>query len=785
MKNKSTLSNRTQIKPLASALATGGLILLAGLFFYTTSSIPEISGVINDYAKVTSVSGDDVTVDDASNFTVGDKVLIIQMKGAVISEVDDTTYGDVTSWGSAGEYEFNYIKAKNSNDLTLNHELCKTYDPSHTVQLVRVPEYDSVRITGELNPAPWDGTKGGVLALAANYKVRVAADLVASAKGFEGGSFNGSARGRSLTYTCALGSGMGGAKGEGIVEVALTGCRGKLANGGGGGNDHNGGGGGGGNYGEGGMGGDGWKSNSAGNLSDLDKGGRGGLSLQNLYEDGVPRLFMGGGGGGGHQNNGASFPGGTGGGIIMVISPVVHMETAQAVNASGEDAQDITINDGSSGGGGGGSILLDVDRVINPDLLTLSVSGGDGADIRTADQHGPGGGGGGGIINSTTLLSDSIVYEVNGGVAGLFISTRSSHVYHNTPHGASSGADGAILHNLVIQKCSNPPTIDLNGSDSGTDYDTEFYPAGPDQEFILGEVAISDDDDTEMGSATIEIINPVDGSDEYLRMGDSFDENGNISANRGGDGHSISLVGQAPIADYLNAIKSIVYNDTSATYDDQPRMISVEVDDGGATSNSAMVTLNFSNTEFPVEWLYFQVEAAGSAAKLEWGTAIETNSHYFDVERSFDGKQFDPIGQVQAAGNSSTVKDYQFSDPNVLEAEGNEVIYRLRQVDMDGQFEYSSLVSLNMEDLKSESTQLKVANPVTGGSMQISLINTPESGGKLSLYSVNGQLIKSQRVSQSNLQQINIEVGTLNSGIYILNYKFGQRQISKKIKIQN
>ena len=155
------------------------------------------------------------------------------------------------------------------------------------------------------------------------------------------------------------------------------------------------------------------------------------------------------------------------------------------------------------------------------------------------------------------------------------------------------------------------------------------------------------------------------------------------------------------------------------------------------------------------------------------------------MERSFDGKQFDPIGQVQAAGNSSTVKDYQFSDPNVLEAEGNEVIYRLRQVDMDGQFEYSSLVSLNMEDLKSESTQLKVANPVTGGSMQISLINTPESGGKLSLYSVNGQLIKSQRVSQSNLQQINIEVGTLNTGIYILNYKFGQRQISKKIKIQN
>lgn len=109
---------------------------------------------------------------------------------------------------------------------------------------------------------------------------------------------------------------------------------------------------------------------------------------------------------------------------------------------------------------------------------------------------------------------------------------------------------------------------------------------------------------------------------------------------------------------------------------------------------------------FPVEWLDFKVEQKGVDAVLTWSTAQELNSDYFDVERSLDQTTFEMIGTVQAAGTTTEISEYTYTDP-IITAQSNPVLfYRLRQVDLDGKFDYSNVVELQM--VKTEQVLLLV-----------------------------------------------------------------------------
>ncbi|MEO1384983.1 MAG: hypothetical protein AAFV78_17310, partial [Bacteroidota bacterium] len=356
LKTTPNLVSNQKVTRLRRITVTALLAVIMMTSYQLQNNVEQISGIVNSYAKVTAVGNNYLDLADASEFQVGDKVLIIQMKGATIVTANDSTFGNVTSWGNAGNYEFGKIVSKSGNRINFVHKICKAYDPAHAVQAVKVPVYKKVDIVGTLTASPWDGEKGGIVAIWASGRVKLKKDIDVSAIGFRGGQFNGRAKGGEMTYTCTIESGKGGRKGEGIVEIPNTGCMGKQATGGGGGNNHNAGGGGGGNFGTGGIGGHGWLSNNPSRRSDLDKGGRGGLSLSELYNEGITKLFLGGGGGGGHQNNGAAFRGGNGGGIAIIKGKKLVVEEGRTINASGEDAQDIRINDGASGGGAGGTI---------------------------------------------------------------------------------------------------------------------------------------------------------------------------------------------------------------------------------------------------------------------------------------------------------------------------------------------------------------------------------------------------------------------------------------------
>lgn len=91
----------------------------------------------------------------------------------------------------------------------------------------------------------------------------------------------------------------------------------------------------------------------------------------------------------------------------------------------------------------------------------------------------------------------------------------------------------------------------------------------------------------------------------------------------------------------------------------------------------------------PIELIGFNGRANGSVNDLFWTTASEHNSDRFEVLRSHDGRSFEPIGTVAAAGESVAAVDYRFTDQ--APHNGTEY-YRLRVIDRDGADELSEVV---------------------------------------------------------------------------------------------
>src|SRR6478609_5296014 len=236
------------------------------LLFFTLIFSPcwsQISGVVNLYVKVTVVQADcgHITVASSTGYAPGDRVLLMQMKGATIVTANGSTYGNITALNNAGGYEFNYIDGISGNDIFLRYNLTHTYDAANgCVQLINVPVYLDVTIDPPgLTASPWDGSVGGVVAIEVAGTLTLNAGISTTGLGFRGGVVS------PMTYTAcnateyvlAASSPKAGGKGEGIAVTAtgMESGRGKQATGGGGGMSNNSGAGGGSNAGAGGAGG--------------------------------------------------------------------------------------------------------------------------------------------------------------------------------------------------------------------------------------------------------------------------------------------------------------------------------------------------------------------------------------------------------------------------------------------------------------------------------------------------------------------------------------------------
>lgn len=447
-----------------------------------TKAQTDISGIINTYYKVTAIapgtingnSYSGITLQSITGLAKGDKILIIQMKGAVIDETNSASFGNINNIGNAGKYEFSSICGFLNNTIVLSNQLLNTYDAA-LVQIVRVPVYDDARVTATLLAQDWSPATGlgGVLAFEVNGTLALNANVSADSAGFRGGAMvqmNGNCNAFGLSpvtnYHLAFSTTTvsGAKKGEGISEY-ISGkeyARGKQANGGGGGNALNAGGAGGGNYAAGGLGG--IKNGSGCNTS--NPGGEAGLALNTFgYSLANNRIFLGGGGGAGHDNNLASTSGGHGGGIVIITCNTLE---ANGYTISANGSQGIFTSrtdppfvpneangDGAGGGGAGGLVILNTTNYTGNLFVNARGANGDNAGF-LAQCVGPGGGGGGGFIWSKNVLPVTVTTNVSGGAPGIIKNSSSNPPCELTPNGATAGSTGNVQSGFVAPQGSTP-----------------------------------------------------------------------------------------------------------------------------------------------------------------------------------------------------------------------------------------------------------------------------------------------------------------------------------------
>lgn len=97
-----------------------------------------------------------------------------------------------------------------------------------------------------------------------------------------------------------------------------------------------------------------------------------------------------------------------------------------------------------------------------------------------------------------------------------------------------------------------------------------------------------------------------------------------------------------------------------------------------------------ADSPLPVTWGPFDARWEGEGVALRWTTIQEINNDHFEIERSEDGIEFYPIGYQQGQGNSSTQNQYRYFDSEASKSRYH--YYRIKQVDFDGQFDFSKVV---------------------------------------------------------------------------------------------
>ena len=81
----------------------------------------------------------------------------------------------------------------------------------------------------------------------------------------------------------------------------------------------------------------------------------------------------------------------------------------------------------------------------------------------------------------------------------------------------------------------------------------------------------------------------------------------------------------------------------------------------------------------------FRAEPGKNMVILKWSSLSEVNCKEFVIERSMDRTSFTKVvGTVDAVGNSSDRKDYEFQDNTVFKTTGNTFFYRIRIVEQGG-----------------------------------------------------------------------------------------------------
>lgn len=141
--------------------------------------------------------------------------------------------------------------------------------------------------------------------------------------------------------------------------------------------------------------------------------------------------------------------------------------------------------------------------------------------------------------------------------------------------------------------------------------------------------------------------------------------------------------------------------------------------------------------QIPVQLSSFIANVSGRDVQLIWTTATEINALSFEIEKNIDGV-WRTIGSVKAAGNSTEIRDYSYSDKNL---NSGKYSYRLRMVDFDGSYDYSKIVEAEVGIPMEFSLSQNYPNPFNP-STTVNFAVPFDSKVTVQIFAVTGELVE-------------------------------------------
>ncbi len=172
-----------------------------------------------------------------------------------------------------------------------------------------------------------------------------------------------------------------------------------------------------------------------------------------------------------------------------------------------------------------------------------------------------------------------------------------------------------------------------------------------------------------------------------------------------------------------------------------------------------------SGTALPVELTRFEALADGPAVVLSWSTASETNNAGFEIQ--IRNSDWQVLGFVEGHGTTLEPQSYTFRIEDLLPGRH---VFRLKQIDFDGAFEYSPEVEVAVELVEAFYLSAVYPNPFNPRA-QFTLMVRQEQSVRVAVYNVQGRrvaLLHEGSIAAGTHHRFVFQGAALPSGLYLI-----------------
>jgi hypothetical protein len=201
-------------------------------------------------------------------------------------------------------------------------------------------------------------------------------------------------------------------------------------------------------------------------------------------------------------------------------------------------------------------------------------------------------------------------------------------------------------------------------------------------------------------------------------------------------------------------------------------------------ASRGIAVLTVTGSVIPVELVSFTANANENSVTLNWHTSTETNNSGFEIERGVISNEvrnlfWESISFINGTGTTTETQSYSFVDNNLS---SGTYLYRLKQIDFDGTFEYSNEVEVVVavpDKFELSQNYPNPFNPTTKIKYQIPT-NNPVS---LKIYDVLGNVVTSlvDEVQSLGIYEVTFDASFLSSGTYFYTIRTGSFVETKKM----